>query len=67
MTVRPAKRIALLIPTITLILAATAIPVELRPVGRVKLDFGIYPDDVIENIAGYVPVGIVLAHLVSCP
>lgn len=60
---RPKNRIALRVPVITMVLAATAIPVELRPLGHATLDFGIYAYDVVENIAGYVPVGIVLGGL----
>jgi hypothetical protein len=44
-------------------LAATAIPVELRPVSHVTVDFGVYASDVVANVVGYVPVGIVLGEL----
>jgi hypothetical protein len=50
-------------PVIFLVLAATAIPVELRPLGHATVDFGIYQYDVVENVVGYVPVGIVLGEL----
>jgi len=46
-----------------MVLAATAIPVELRPLGHVTVDFGIFASDVVANIVGYVPVGIVLGEL----
>ena len=61
-------RISLRAPVITIILAATAIPIELRPLGRVALSFRIWESDVVAlvsdvvmNVAAYVPVGIVLA------
>jgi hypothetical protein len=46
-----------------MVLAATAIPIELRPLGIVTLNFGIFVTDVLANIAGYIPVGLVLADL----
>jgi hypothetical protein len=46
-----------------MVLAATAIPVELRPRFQTGLDFGIQLPDVLANVAGYVPVGIVLGGL----
>ena len=55
--------IGLRIPVITLVLAATAIPVELRPLGRATLGFSIEAYDVAENIAGFVAVGIVLGEM----
>lgn len=60
---RPADRIALRVPVIMLVLAATAIPVELRPLGRATLGLSIQASDVVANIAGFVPVGIVLGRL----
>jgi Concanavalin A-like lectin/glucanases superfamily/VanZ like family len=60
---RPAEGIALKWPVIVLVLAATAIPIELRPWGIAPLGFSVEVDDVLENIAGYLPVGIVLAEL----
>ncbi|HZR16857.1 MAG TPA: LamG-like jellyroll fold domain-containing protein [Verrucomicrobiae bacterium] len=53
-------RIRLRAPVLTLVLAATAIPVELRPLGSESIDFGVGLWDVLANIGGYVPVGIVL-------
>jgi hypothetical protein len=50
-------------PIIVMVLAATAIPIELRPPGDVALGFDIYASDVLANVAGYVPVGIVLGGL----
>lgn len=55
-------RITWRVPVITLVLAATAIPVEFRPLGNTTLDFGIGVADVLANVAGYLPVGIVLAE-----
>lgn len=55
--------IALRVPVITMVLAATAIPIELRSPRHVPLGFGIQASDVMANIAGYVPVGIVLGGL----
>ncbi len=46
-----------------LVLAAIAIPVELRPLGRATLGFSIGALDVAENIAGFGAVGVVLAEL----
>ena len=48
-----------------MVLAATAIPIELRPPGHVAIGFGIFASDVLANIAGYVPVGIALGWLGS--
>src|SRR5579862_2344600 len=59
----PADRIALRLPVIMLVLAAIAIPVELRPLGLATLGFSIQASDVVANIAGFVPVGIVLGEL----
>jgi concanavalin A-like lectin/glucanase superfamily protein/VanZ like protein len=55
--------IALRVPVITMVLAATAIPIELRSPRHVPLGFDIQASDVVANIAGYVPVGIVLGAL----
>src|SRR5258708_3742272 len=55
--------IALRIPIITLLLAATAIPVELRPLSHATLGFNIERYDVAENIAAFAAVGIVLGEL----
>jgi Concanavalin A-like lectin/glucanases superfamily/VanZ like family len=55
-----AKSIRLKVPVIVLVLCATAIPIELRPLGTVAVDFRIFPWDFLANVAGYVPVGLVL-------
>ena len=49
---------------LTMVLAATAIPVALRPLQQAELHlFSIDASDIVANIAGFVPVGIVLASL----
>lgn len=53
-------RIAWRTPVIALILAATAIPIEFRSPGQIKLGFGFFPDDFAANVLGYMPLGIVL-------
>ena len=55
----PAK-ISLRAPVITMVLAATAVPIEFRPLGDATLRFGLDVPDILANVAGYVPVGIVL-------
>ena len=63
-------RISLRAPVITVVLAATAIPIELRPLGRAALSYQIWASDVVGfvsdvvmNVGAYVLVGIVLAGL----
>lgn len=61
---RSTARITLRAPVIVLVLAATAIPIELRLPSHAKIDLGV--DDGLHflvNVAGYLPVGIVLARL----
>jgi VanZ like family len=63
---RQSSRLALLpIPVIALVLAFTAVPTELRSLShhRIRDFFGIRFDDFVANLAGYVPVGAVLANL----
>src|SRR5262245_22283213 len=61
---RPAARIALALPVIVLMLAATAVPIELRPLGTAKPTFSLDdPRDIVSNIIGYLPLGIVLGGL----
>jgi VanZ family protein len=55
--------IRLRVPVITLVLAATAIPVEVRSFGSEPISFGVGFWDVIANVMIYVAVGIVLAQL----
>lgn len=60
----PAERIMLAAPVIFLVLAATAIPIEFRPLGKAELSFtSSNVSDVVANIIGYLPVGIVLGEL----
>ena len=61
---RPSAEIGLAGPVVFLILAATVIPVELRPLGTATLDlqFNDVPD-LVANVVGYVPLGIVLGRL----
>ena len=61
-TIRPGAKIALAAPIIWMVLAATAIPIELRPHGRAALDWSIETSDFVENVLGFVPVGMVLAE-----
>jgi VanZ family protein len=56
-------RIDLRLPVIVMVLAATAVPVELRAPGLAAWSFGVYPADVLANVLGYLPVGLVLASL----
>ena len=58
-------RVALGAPVALLILAATAVPVEMRELGRTTLNFGISPADFAVNVVGYVPLGLALAGLGS--
>jgi VanZ family protein len=56
-------KINLRAPVILLVLSAIAVPVELRPVSLARVDFNVIPSDVLENIAGFLPVGLVLGGL----
>ena len=53
----------LLAPVIVLVLAATAIPVELRRFDFAMLSLGCNARDLVENLILYIPVGMVLARL----
>ena len=56
--------IRLQVPVLTMIIAALAIPVALRPLQQAELQiFSTDASDIVANIAGFVPVGIVLATL----
>jgi len=47
-----------------LVLAATAVPIELRPIGQATFHLALdAPPHFLANVAGYLPVGIVLADL----
>ena len=55
-------RLQLRLPVIALVLAFTAVPLELRPSPSRAIDlFGFGLQDVVLNILGYIPVGLVLA------
>lgn len=59
----PAERIELRVPVIAMVLAATTVPIELRLPSYEPFGFAGSFDlitDVLANIIGYVPVGIVL-------
>jgi VanZ family protein len=56
---QPVVRLAL--PVLTIVLAATAVPIELRYPDAAQLRFSAYRSDVLLNILGYLPVGLVLA------
>src|SRR5262245_61753885 len=55
-------RFSFRVPVIVMVLAATAVPVELRSLVHVGLDVRIFVFDVLANVAGYLPVGLVLAE-----
>jgi len=58
------QRIGITVPVLFLVLAATALPIEIRPLGETGIHFGFEDHfDVVVNILGYVPVGIVLGNL----
>ncbi len=67
----PATHLALQVPVIVLVLAFTAIPVELAPLSRGSLASALHMRlegaDIVANIAGYVPVGMVLASRGAWP
>ncbi len=53
----------LLKPVIVLVLATTAIPVELRPFDVATISLDCSARDMVENLILYVPVGVVLSRL----
>src|SRR5262249_43954156 len=57
---------AIRVPLISLVIAATAIPVELRPLAASELDVNFDFFDIAANIAGYIPVGIVTGEVGVC-
>src|SRR5262245_6724116 len=58
--------VRLRVPVLTIILAATAVPIALRPLQQTELQiFSMDASDLVANIAGFVPLGIVLATLGS--
>jgi hypothetical protein len=63
MSIAPQVKIALRIPVLVLVLAQIAIPVELRPWSCAALTLSIQASDVVANIIGFVPVGVVLGEV----
>jgi hypothetical protein len=59
----PVEKIALKLPILFLVVSAIAIPIELRRLGSAPIGFDVEAYDVIENIVGFLPVGIALAEL----
>ena len=58
---RPAPRITLTMPVLFLVFAATALPIEFRPLGAAPMSFAVDDGlDLVANILGYLPVGLVL-------
>src|SRR5262245_9810932 len=59
--------VRLRVPVLTMILAATAVPIAFRPLQPAELfpvnAYDINAYDIMANIAGFMPVGIVLAAL----
>jgi len=62
-TNRRAVWIKLRAPIILMVLAATAIPVELRPKVHVAVDFSVDAFHFVANVIGFIPVGFVLGEL----
>lgn len=56
-------RMTLRIPLILIVLAATAVPANFRAFEPAVVDFTPDTSDILRNVAGYVPLGIVLAAL----
>lgn len=49
-----------MLPVTFLVLAATAIPIEFRPLGEAKFSFALNDvSDVIANMIGYIPIGVI--------
>jgi VanZ family protein len=63
---RSSRQIALTVPVIALVLAFTAVPMELKPPAEgvsEMLDVGLDVPDIVQNVVGYLPIGVVLAPL----
>jgi VanZ family protein len=60
---RPVRGVGLRGPVILMVLAATAVPVELRYGGVPPLSFSLQRLDFLANVLGYIPVGMVLGGL----
>lgn len=60
---RPTHCLRLRVPVLFLVLATTALPIELRALGEVSLSFSFNDvPDIVANVIGYLPVGLVLAE-----
>jgi hypothetical protein len=57
--------VATRLPVLTMIVAATAIPVELRVPSRAALGSNFFATEFLANIVGYIPAGVVLSGLGS--
>src|SRR5688500_18555847 len=67
---RSSRQIALAVPVISLVLAFTAVPMELKPPAEgisEMLDVGLDVPDIVQNVVGYIPIGVVLAPLNAGP
>jgi VanZ family protein len=63
-TSRSAGRVTLMLPVTYLVLAATAIPIEFRPLGEANFSFALNDvSDFIANIIGYIPIGVIFGEL----
>ena len=49
------------VPLLLMLLAVTAIPGEVRPFHSDVIDFDLRVPDIVANVAGYIPVGLVFA------
>jgi hypothetical protein len=51
------------VPLAVLVIAATAIPIEIRPARHTILDLGANQADMVQNVLGYIPLGLAFARL----
>jgi Concanavalin A-like lectin/glucanases superfamily/VanZ like family len=57
------QRFDLRLAVLFIVVAATAMPIELRSPDAIRLGFAFNWIDILENVAGFVPVGVALAGL----
>ena len=57
------QRVTPTVPLITLLLTLTAVPIEVRPFDLSMVIVSRKATDIVLNIAGYIPIGVVLAGL----